>query len=130
MTGSAAVLPRYGRFESRTSFIPRYDTGSITPKSTAHPVTHQYTGSVIQQLTGSSDHSLSSVGGDTGRAGSGSTAKAMGGAMTVNRKLTRIRPRPKSVSAIRLEGLTGERRGMGLVRQMTGSTSTEALGDG
>ncbi len=63
-----------------------------------------------------------------GRARSGSTTKAMGGAMTVNRKFTRIRPRPKSVAAIRLEGLTGG-RGMELIQHMTGSTATEALGD-
>jgi len=72
---------------------------------------------------------MSNAGGDTGRARSGSTTKAMGGAMTVNRKFTRIRPRPKSVAAIRLEGLNGEGRGMGLIRHMTGSTTTEALGD-
>ena len=64
-----------------------------------------------------------------GRARSGSTTKAMGGAMTVNRKLTRIRPRPKSVAAIRLEGLTGG-RGMELInKQMTGGTATETPGD-
>jgi hypothetical protein len=49
--------------------------------------------------------------------------------MTVNRKLTRIRPRPKSVAAIRLEGLTGEVRGMDLIKKMTAGTATEALGD-
>ena len=64
-----------------------------------------------------------------GRARSGSTTRAMGGAMTVNRKLTRIRPRPKSVAAIRLEGLTGGGRGMELIKHMTGGTATEPLGD-
>jgi hypothetical protein len=64
-----------------------------------------------------------------GRARSGSTTKAMGGAMTVNRKFTRIRPRPKSVAAIRLEGLTGQGRRMELIKQMSGNTATGALGD-
>ena len=53
----------------------------------------------------------------------------MGGAMTVNRRFTRIRPRPKSVAAIRLEGLTGGGRGMELIKHMTGGTATEPLGD-
>ena len=58
-----------------------------------------------------------------------STIKAIGGEMTVNRKLTRIRPRPKSVALIRLEGpLGGE--GMDPIKQTTSSTTTEVLGDG
>ena len=64
-----------------------------------------------------------------GRARSGSTTKAMGGAMTVNRKLTRIRPRPKSVAAIRLDGLNGGGRGMELIKHMTGSIATDVPGD-
>ena len=129
MTESVAqVFPRHGRLESRTGFIPRYDTGPITPKSPPVPVTHHYTGAVPQQITGSSEHSVSSAGGDMGRTRSGSIAKAMGGAMTVNRKLTRNRPRPKSVAAIRLKGLTGG-RGMELINHMTGGTTTEASGD-
>jgi hypothetical protein len=107
------MFPRYGRSDSRTALSLDTTQAQSHPSHRTVPVTHHYTGSVLQQLTGSSDHSMSSTGGDMGRARSGSTTKAMGGAMTVNRKLTRIRPRPKSVAAIRLEGLTGEREGDG-----------------